>query len=68
MTARQYTWTPLSKSTVKESVAMIASAGERRNCIQVCPVRRGAGSIPALVRISHSVEGAILTPRPASSP
>ena len=35
---------------------------------KVGPVRRGAGSIPALVRISHTVEGAIRTPRPASSP
>lgn len=30
--------------------------------------RRGAGSIPALARILHTVEGAIRTPRPASSP
>jgi hypothetical protein len=32
------------------------------------PDRRGAGSIPAFVKIAHSVDGAILRPRPANSP
>jgi len=82
MTARQYTWAPFSRSTVKKSVAMIASAWDRENCAQVGPVRRGPGSgesclgiqenprrtrrprrsIPALVRISHTVEAAIRWP------
>ena len=53
---------------MKKSHARIASAWERRNCDQVGPDRRGAGSIPALLRISHTVEAAIFTPRPASSP
>ena len=53
---------------MKKSHARIASAWERRNCDQVGAVRRGAGSIPAFFRISHAVEAAIFTPRPASSP
>jgi hypothetical protein len=53
---------------VKKSHARIASAWERRNCDQVGPVRRGTGSIPAFFRISHAVDAAIFTPRPASSP
>ena len=53
---------------MKKSHARIASAWERRNCGQVGAVRRGAGSIPALFRISHTVDAAIFTPRPASSP
>jgi hypothetical protein len=43
-------------------------AWERRNCDQVGPVRRGAGSIPAFLRISQAVDAATFTPRPASSP
>jgi hypothetical protein len=39
---------------------MIASARVRRNCTQLAPGRRGAGSIPALARISYTVEGADL--------
>src|SRR6185312_1792126 len=48
--------------------ARIASAWERRNCDQASPDRRGAGSIPAFFRISHTVDAATFTPRPASSP
>ena len=32
------------------------------------PSRRGAGSIPALLRICHTVDGATVMPSPASSP
>jgi hypothetical protein len=39
-----------------------------RNCFQVGPVRRGAGSIPASCRICHTVEAAIGWPSLASSP
>jgi hypothetical protein len=35
---------------------------------QAGPVRRGAESIPALFRISHIVDAATFSPRPASSP
>ena len=40
----------------------------RRNCDQVGPTRRGAGSIPAALRIFHTVEALIWQPSPASSP
>src|SRR5512135_2576715 len=46
----------------------MASAWERRNCDQGGPDRRGAGSMPAFFRISHTVDAATFTPRPASSP
>src|SRR5450755_1184953 len=59
---------PLSRSTVNKSHARIAWAWERRNCDQVGPDRCGAGSIPAFFRISHAVDAATFTPRPASSP
>jgi len=35
---------------------------------QVCPDRLGAGSMPASLRICHTVDGASLYPSPASSP
>ena len=59
---------PSSSSTVKKSVARIASAWERRKLTYVGLVRRGAGSIPALFTIAHTVGDATLTPGPASSP
>jgi hypothetical protein len=68
MTASTWAWVPSSSSAVKKSHARIASAWDRRNCGQVGTDRRGAGSIPAFLRISHTVEAAIFTPRPASSP
>ena len=39
-----------------------------RNCFQVGPGRRGAGSIPAACRICHTVEVAIGWPSLTSSP
>ncbi|MDX6336744.1 MAG: hypothetical protein QOG05_4084 [Streptosporangiaceae bacterium] len=39
-----------------------------RNCRHVGPERRGGGSMPAARRISHTVDGAIVTPSFASSP
>jgi hypothetical protein len=68
ITARTWAWVPSSRSAVKKSQARIASAWERRNCDQVGPVRRGAGSMPLAFRISHTVDAATLTPSPASSP
>ena len=68
ITARTWAWVPSSRSTLKKSQARIASAWERRNCDQVGPVRLGAGSMPLALRISHTVDAATLTPRPASSP
>jgi hypothetical protein len=53
---------------VKKSTATIVLAWADRNCFQLAAARRGAGSIPAALRISQIVEGAILCPRPVSSP
>ncbi len=39
-----------------------------RNARQVCPDRVGTGSMPASLSIRHTVDGAILYPRPVSSP
>src|SRR5689334_2178785 len=64
MTARTWAWVPSSRSAVKKSHARIASAWDRRNCDQVGADRRDAGSIPAFLRISHTVEAATFTPRP----
>ena len=68
ITVRTSAWVPSSRSTLKKSQARIASAWERRNCAQVGPVRRGAGLMPLALRVSHTVDAATLTPRPASSP
>ena len=53
-------------STVKKSHA--TAAWERRNSVQVTSDRFGAGSMPLSLRICHTVEDAILCPRPTSSP
>jgi hypothetical protein len=50
-----------------KSQEMIPWAWAVRNCCQVGPERRGAGSMPAAVRMCHTVDGAIRSPR-ASSP
>jgi len=43
----------------KKSVARMPCAWAARNCRQVGPSRRGAGSMPARLRIDHTVLGAI---------
>jgi hypothetical protein len=53
---------------MKKSQARIASAGERGNCGQVGPVRRGAGPVPLVLRIPQTAGAAILNLSPASSP
>ena len=68
ITASTQARVPPGRPTVKKSQARIASAWERRNCDQVGPVRRGAGSVPLVLRISQTVGAATLTPGPASSP
>ena len=68
ITARTWAWVPSSRAALKKSHARIAWAWERRNSDQVGPDRRGAGSIPAVLGISHAVDAATFTPRPASSP
>ena len=55
-------------STHAKSVAMIAAAWDRMNSIQVGPVRSRAGSIPADLRIFHTVDAAMVWPSRVSSP
>jgi hypothetical protein len=49
---------PGSVSAQKKSVARMPCAWARRNCRQLGPSRRGAGSMPARFRIDHTVLGA----------
>src|SRR6266480_7394469 len=61
----------LLRSTVsacRKSTARIPAAWACRNCRQVGPERRGAGSMPAACRISQTVDGATVTPSLVSSP
>jgi hypothetical protein len=39
-----------------------------RNSFQLGPDRRGTGSIPAFVKMAHTVDGATSRPSPANSP
>ena len=55
-------------STCRKSTARIPAAWACRNCRHVGPERRGAGSMPAARRISHTVDGATAMPSFASSP
>jgi hypothetical protein len=55
-------------STWKKSAAKIVFACASRNARHACPARLGAGSMPASLRICHTVDGASLCPKPASSP
>jgi hypothetical protein len=63
-----YRRVPSTVSRWKKSAAMMPSAWAVRNSRQLGPDRRGAGSKPAAVRISQTVDGAIGCPRRASSP
>jgi hypothetical protein len=53
-------------STGKKSAARMVLARASRNARQDCPARRGAGSMPAFLRIRHTVDGASSWPRPTS--
>jgi hypothetical protein len=55
-------------STCRKSTATTPAAWACRNCRQLGPERRGAGSMPAACRISHTVDGATVTPSFMSSP
>ena len=55
-------------STCRKSTATIPAAWACKNCRQVGPARRGAGSTPAARRISQTVDGATITPSFVSSP
>jgi hypothetical protein len=52
----------------EEVSATIPCAWDRRNPAQPGPSLRGAGSIPAYLRICQTVDGATVMPSPASSP
>ena len=49
---------------MKKSRAKIPCACDRRNSPHPGPSRRGAGSIPAFLRISQTVDGATVMPKP----
>ena len=68
MKTRTYSLFSSTVSTCRKSTARIPSAWARRNCRQVGPERRGAGSMPAACRIFQTVDGAIVTPSFVSSP
>jgi hypothetical protein len=55
-------------STQKKSLATIPAAWERRNVVHDSAPRPGAGSIRGFLRIAQTVEAAIVTPSPTSSP
>ena len=55
-------------STCRKSTATIPAAWACKNCRQVGPARRGAGSMPAARKISQTVDGATVTPSFISSP
>ena len=53
---------------MKKSSARIPCACDRRNSAQPGPSLRGAGPMPAFLRICQTVDGATVMPSPASSP
>jgi hypothetical protein len=63
-----YTRFSRTVSTCRKSTARIPAAWACKNCRHVGPERRGAGSMPAARRISHTVDGATVTPSFVSSP
>ena len=68
ITASTYMRAPDRVTVSRKSQASSASAWERRKSAHVLHTRSGAGSMPASLRISHTVEAATFTPRTSSSP
>ena len=68
MNTRAYSLLRSTVSTCRKSTATIPAAWACRNSRQPGPERRGAGPIPAACRISHTVDGATVTPSFVSSP
>src|SRR5580704_5062459 len=68
MKTRMYSLFSSTVSTCRKSTARIPPAWACRNCRQVGPARRGAGSMPAACRIFHTVDGATAMPSFVSSP
>ena len=54
---------PVRAVVSKKSAARMACAWERRNAAQLVEVHSGAGSMPASLRISHTVDAATVIPR-----
>ena len=65
---RKDTLLPLNRPAVKKSSARIPRACDRRNSAQPGASLRGAGPMPAFLRICQTVDGATPMPSPASSP
>ena len=65
ITVRMYCGCPVSVTVSMKSHASSASAWLRRNAAQVVAVRSGAGLMPSSLRISQTVEAAILMPKVA---
>ena len=68
MNTRTYHLLRSTVSACRKSTARIPAAWACRNCRQVGPERRGAGSMPAACRICQTVDGATVTPSLVSSP
>jgi hypothetical protein len=66
--ASTYMRVPHSVTVSKKSHASRASACERRKSARVVEARSGAGSMPASLRISQTVDAATFTSRTRSSP
>ena len=58
----------MTVSMVKKSQATIPAAWARRNVVHDSDARFGAGSMPACLKIAHTVDAAIVMPSRASSP
>ena len=68
MNTRTYSRPRSTVSTCRKSTTRISAARACKNCRQVGPDRRGAGSMRAARRISRTVDGATVTPGFVSSP
>ncbi|MEY9965486.1 hypothetical protein ABIA33_003528 [Streptacidiphilus sp. MAP12-16] len=68
ITAKTYNRLPVRVRVSRKSQASSSSAWERTKPAQVVRSRCGAGSMPFSLKISHTVDAAVLMPRAASSP
>jgi hypothetical protein len=66
--ASTYMRAPPNVTVSKKSHANSASACERSKAAHVLEARSGAGSMPASLSISQTVDAATFTPRTRSSP
>lgn len=68
ITANTYSRAPDTVTVSKKSHASRAWAWERRKSVQVLAARSGAGSMPASLSISQTVDAATVIPSTSSSP